>query len=183
MEKNCERFKSATYLDKTPSTLKRVSQPTTPASIMLLNRITEKKGFFNMNKLLIQKREEISETRVAKMVFPATTNHYDTLFGGIALQWMDEVAYIAATRFARKTMVTISTEQVDFKQPIPSGILVELIARVVHVGRTSLKVEVSIFLERLDSDKRTKAVTGHFNFVAVDNNKKPTPIFDEENNI
>ncbi len=134
-----------------------------------------------MNKLLIQKREEISETRVAKMVFPATTNHYDTLFGGIALQWMDEVAYIAATRFSRKTMVTISTEQIDFKQPIPSGILVELIARVVHVGRTSLKVEVSIFLEQLDSDKRTKAVTGHFNFVAVDENKKPTPIFDDKN--
>ncbi|MBR7887514.1 acyl-CoA thioesterase [Marinomonas sp. A79] len=134
-----------------------------------------------MNKLLIQKREELSETRVAKMVFPATTNHYDTLFGGIALKWMDEVAYIAAMRFSRKTMVTISTEQIDFKHPIPSGILVELIARVVHVGRTSLKVEVSIFLEQLDSDDRTKAVTGHFNFVAVDDvTRKPTPIFNEE---
>jgi acyl-CoA hydrolase len=134
-----------------------------------------------MNKLLIQKREEISETRVAKMVFPGTTNHYDTLFGGIALQWMDEVAYIAATRFARKPLVTISTEQVNFKQPIPSGILVELVARVVHVGRTSLKVEVNIFLEELDSDKRTKAITGHFNFVAIDENKKPVPIFSEDN--
>ncbi|BFM50807.1 acyl-CoA thioesterase [Marinomonas sp. THO17] len=136
-----------------------------------------------MNKLLIQKREEISETRVAKMVFPGTTNHYDTLFGGIALQWMDEVAYIAATRFSRKPMVTISTEKVDFKQPIPSGILVELVARVVHVGRTSLKVEVIIFLEELHSDKRTKAITGHFNFVAVDANKKATPIFDEDGNL
>lgn len=133
-----------------------------------------------MNTLLIQKREEISETRVAKMVFPSTTNHYDTLFGGEALKWMDEVAYIAATRFARKQVVTISTEQVDFKRPIPSGILVELVARVVHVGRTSLKVEVTIFLEELYSDKREKAITGHFNFVAIDNDKKPTPIFDEE---
>ena len=113
------------------------------------------------------------------MVFPSTTNHYDTLFGGIALQWMDEVAYIAATRFTRKSMVTISTEQVDFTQPIPSGILVELVANVVHVGRTSLKVEVTIFLEQLDSDVRTKAITGHFNFVAVDENKKPTPIFED----
>ena len=104
-------------------------------------------------------------------------NHVNNV---VYVQWMDEVAYIAATRFSRKTMVTISTEQVDFKHPIPSGILVELIARVVHVGRTSLKVEVSIFLEQLDSDKRTKAVTGHFNFVAVDSNKKPTPIFDKE---
>lgn len=133
-----------------------------------------------MNTLLIQKREEISETRVSKMVFPSTTNHYDTLFGGEALKWMDEVAYIAATRFARKPMVTISTEQVDFKRPIPSGILVELVARVVHVGRTSLKVEVTIFLEELYSDKREKAITGNFNFVAIDEDKKPTPIFPEE---
>ncbi|MEO9655876.1 acyl-CoA thioesterase [Marinomonas sp.] len=132
-----------------------------------------------MKQQLIEKRKEVSETRVAKMVFPSTTNHYDTLFGGIALQWMDEVAYIAATRFTRKSMVTISTEQVDFTQPIPSGILVELVANVVHVGRTSLKVEVSIFLEQLDSDVRTKAITGHFNFVAVDENKKPTPIFED----
>ena len=131
-----------------------------------------------MNTLLIQKREEISETRVAKMVFPSTTNHYDTLFGGEALKWMDEVAYIAATRFARKQVVTISTEQVDFKRPIPSGILVELVARVIHVGRTSLKVEVNIFLEELYSDKREKAITGIFNFVAIDENKRPTPIFD-----
>ncbi|WP_417553279.1 acyl-CoA thioesterase [Marinomonas fungiae] len=133
-----------------------------------------------MNTLLIQKREEISETRVAKMVFPSTTNHYDTLFGGEALKWMDEVAYIAATRFARKQVVTISTEQVDFKRPIPSGVLVELVARVVKVGRTSLKVEVDIFLEELYSDKREKAITGAFNFVAIDENKKPTPIFDED---
>ncbi|MBJ7549823.1 acyl-CoA thioesterase [Marinomonas ostreistagni] len=131
-----------------------------------------------MNTLLIQKREDISETRVAKMVFPSTTNHYDTLFGGEALKWMDEVAYIAATRFARKQVVTISTEQVDFKRPIPSGILVELVARVIHVGRTSLKVEVNIFLEELYSDKREKAITGVFNFVAIDENKRPTPIFD-----
>ncbi|TDR12596.1 acyl-CoA hydrolase [Marinomonas communis] len=131
-----------------------------------------------MNTLLIQKREEISETRVAKMVFPSTTNHYDTLFGGEALKWMDEVAYIAATRFARKQVVTISTEQVDFKRPIPSGILVELVARVIHVGRTSLKVEVNIFLEELYSDKREKAITGVFNFVAIDENKRPTPIFE-----
>ena len=121
----------------------------------------------------------MSETRVSKMVFPGTTNHYDTLFGGIALQWMDEAAYISATRFSRKPMLTISSEQVDFTQPIPAGELIELVARVVHVGRTSLKIEVCVFLEELYTDKRTKAITGHFNFVAVDENKKPTPIFEE----
>ncbi|TDO98211.1 acyl-CoA thioesterase [Marinomonas balearica] len=132
-----------------------------------------------MNQLLIKKREDMSETRVAKVVFPNTTNHYDTLFGGIALQWMDEVAYIAATRFARKQVVTISTEKVNFNKPIPTGILVELVARVVKVGRTSLKVEVNIYLEQLHSDKVEKAITGHFNFVAVGEDKCPTPIFSD----
>jgi acyl-CoA hydrolase len=48
-----------------------------------------------------EERIEASETRIFKAVFPNTTNHYDTLFGGTAMQLMDEVAFIAATRFAR----------------------------------------------------------------------------------
>jgi len=39
-----------------------------------------------------------SESRIFKAVFPNTTNHYDTLFGGTAMQLMDEVAFITATR-------------------------------------------------------------------------------------
>jgi acyl-CoA hydrolase len=42
-----------------------------------------------------------SITRVFKAVFPNTTNHYDTLFGGTAMQYMDEVAFITATRYSR----------------------------------------------------------------------------------
>ncbi len=43
-----------------------------------------------------------SETRQFKVIFPSTLNDHDTLFGGTAMQWMDEVAYITATRFTRK---------------------------------------------------------------------------------
>ncbi len=52
---------------------------------------------------------------MVKCVFPNTTNHYDTLFGGTALQWIDEVAFIIATRFSRQKMVTVSSDKVDFK--------------------------------------------------------------------
>ena len=78
-----------------------------------------------------------SETRIFKAVFPSTTNHYDTLFGGTALHLMDEVAFICATRFSRKKVVTISTGQIDFKKAIPAGTLIELVAKVISVGRTS----------------------------------------------
>lgn len=63
----------------------------------------------------LEQRKQNSETRIFKAVFPNTTNHYDTLFGGTAMQLMDEVAFIAATRFSRQRMVTVSSDRIDFK--------------------------------------------------------------------
>ncbi len=119
-----------------------------------------------------------SETRIFKAVFPNTTNHYDTLFGGTALQLMDEVSFICATRFSRKKVVTISTDKIDFEKPIPQGTIIELVAKVVEVGKTSCLVKVDIYKEDMYSYDREMAVSGHFKFVAIDNNKKPVSILD-----
>ena len=127
----------------------------------------------------VEERILKSETRIFKAVFPSTTNHYDTLFGGTALHLMDEVAFICATRFIRKKVVTISTGQIDFKKAIPAGTLIELVAKVDSVGRTSCKIHVDIFMEQMYSELRETVVSGTFSFVAVDENKKPTPILDD----
>lgn len=124
----------------------------------------------------IESRINASETRIFKAVFPNTTNHYDTLFGGTALHMMDEASFICATRFSRKKMVTISTDAIDFTKPIPQGTIIELVARINKVGNTSCVVRVDIFKEDMYSDAREIAVTGFFKFVAIDDNKKPTPI-------
>ena len=124
----------------------------------------------------IQRRIELSETRVTKAVFPPSTNHHNTLFGGTALAWMDEVSFIAATRFCRLPLVTVSTDRIDFKHPIPAGSIVELVGRVVKVGNTSLKVEVEVFVEDMYSATREKAITGVFSFVAIDDEKRPVQI-------
>lgn len=126
-----------------------------------------------------QQRIEQSETRIFKAVFPNTTNHYDTLFGGTAMQMMDEVAFIAATRFSRQRMVTVSSDRIDFKKPIPAGTIVELIGRVAYIGKTSVKVKVDIFIEEMYCDSREKAVSGEFTFVAVDENKVPVKIIND----
>lgn len=127
---------------------------------------------------LISKRIAAAKTSVVKAVFPFTTNHHETLFGGQALSWMDETAFIAATRFSRKRLVTVSSDKVDFKHPIPEGSMVELMANIVHVGRTSIKVEVNIFVEDMYRDGTEKAITGVFSFVAIGDDKKPVPILD-----
>tara|TARA_R110002020_G_scaffold66526_3_gene174887 strand:+ start:362 stop:757 length:396 start_codon:yes stop_codon:yes gene_type:complete len=127
----------------------------------------------------IEELKNKSETRIFRAVFPNTTNHYDTLFGGTALHMMDEASFICATRFSRKKMVTVSTDKIDFTKPIPQGTIVELIARVKDVGRTSCVVQVDIFVEDMYSYDREKAVTGFFTFVAIDDQKKATPIIEE----
>ncbi len=124
----------------------------------------------------IEKRIKASTTTIFKAVFPNTTNHYDTLFGGTAMQLMDETAFITATRFGRQQMVTVSSDKIDFKKSIAAGTIIELIGYVTHVGNTSLKVRVDIFVEEMYSDFREKAVSGEFTFVAIDDNKTPIKI-------
>ncbi|HWA33209.1 MAG TPA: acyl-CoA thioesterase [Cyclobacteriaceae bacterium] len=125
----------------------------------------------------IEDRKKRSITRIFKAVFPNTTNHYDTLFGGTAMHLMDEVAFITATRFCRTRMVTVSSDKIDFKIPIPHGTIVELVGEVGSVGTTSLKVKVDIYVEQMYSEHRELAVSGNFTLVAIDNNKKPVAIF------
>jgi acyl-CoA hydrolase len=126
----------------------------------------------------IQRRIELSETRVTKVVFPPTTNHHNTLFGGTALAWMDEVSFIAATRFCRLPLVTVSSDRIDFNHAIPAGSIVELVGRVIKVGNTSLKVEVEVFVESMSSDARERVITGVFSFVAINEQNKPIPVLE-----
>ncbi len=131
---------------------------------------------FSLSALITAKIES-STTRQTKAIFPDVTNHYDTLFGGSALSWMDEVAFICATRFSRLRVVTVSTDRIDFKRPIPAGKIAELVARVKKVGESSLVVGVEMFTEDMyDGAPRELAVKGDFTFVALDENKKPTRV-------
>ncbi len=125
----------------------------------------------------LEEKIKASETRIFKAVFPNTTNHYDTLFGGTAMLLMDEVAFITATRFTRKRCVTVSSDRIDFKKPIPAGTIIELVGKVSKIGNTSLDVKVDIYIEQMYEEGSIKAISGNFTFVALDENKKPTRIF------
>jgi acyl-CoA hydrolase len=117
--------------------------------------------------------EEDFETRMVEMVFPNQTNHYGTLFGGQALHFMDKIAFITASRCARKSMVTACSEHIDFIAPVKSGDLVEVIGRIAKRGNKSLTVAVELFSEELLSGKRQLCAEGKFVLVAIDQNDKP----------
>ena len=123
-----------------------------------------------------ENRKVRATTRITKLVFPQNTNPIGTLYGGTALQWMDEVAYLTATRFARRQVVTVSMDRVDFKVPIPEGAIVELIGEVTRIGRTSLTVRVLILLEDSRLGTQELAIEGHLVMVSVDDAMQPVAL-------
>lgn len=117
-----------------------------------------------------------TEARLLEMVFPDHANHLGTLFGGQALAWMDKAAFIAASRYARRTVVTARSDQVDFSLPIRQGQLVDITATVVAVGRSSMQVDVSLVAEDLLSGRRVPCTRGRFTMIALDAAGRPTAV-------
>ncbi len=121
-----------------------------------------------------------SEIRQFKVIFPNTLNDHDTLFGGIAMQWMDEVAYITAIRFSKKKVVTVSAEKVQFLLPMKSGTIAEIIGKVTKVKNVKIEIQVEIYIDDMYSDNRQKAVDALFTFAAINDENKPIPINTKE---
>lgn len=117
-----------------------------------------------------------TEAVLTEIVFPDHTNHLGTLFGGQALAWMDKAAFVAASRYARRTVVTGRSEQVDFKVPVRQGQLVELTARVVGVGRSSMQVDVDLVAEDVLSGDRRLCTRGRFVMIALDAHGTPAVV-------
>jgi uncharacterized protein (TIGR00369 family) len=116
------------------------------------------------------------QTIMSEVVRPQYLNHHGNLFGGYALQMMDTAAFTAATRLARKTMVTVAVDNVQFVAPVRHGEIVELIAEVVKTGRTSVTVDIHMYAESLLEGERRLSGTARFVFVAVDEDGKTVPL-------
>ena len=75
-----------------------------------------------------------SETHLFKAIFPNSLNANDTLFGGLAMKWMDEVAYITATRFTRQSMFTVNTENIKFLKAVCPNSIVEIVGKIENLA-------------------------------------------------
>ena len=120
------------------------------------------------------------EARLLESVFPTDTNPQGNLFGGTLVSWMDKAAGFAAMRRARGTVVTAAIEDIAFQVPILQGDLVEVAARVIAVGRTSMRVRVEVLKERPAEGTVELCTVGHFTMVAMGPDRKPTPVPPEE---
>ncbi|MHB2266071.1 acyl-CoA thioesterase [Aliihoeflea sp. PC F10.4] len=111
-----------------------------------------------------------------EVVLPEQANHYGTLYGANALHLMGKAAYVCATRHAHCAVVMAKADNIDFIRPIAVGSIIEMRARVVFQGRSSMTVDVDIVPEQHDAATAGPAVSGRFMMVAVDGDGIPIPI-------
>lgn len=101
-----------------------------------------------------QKRVEDSRTENTYLIMPKHINSYGRLFGGILMQWIDEVAGIVAHRHAGSIVTTACVDNLNFKAGAYLGDTVVLVGRMTYVGRTSMEVRVDTYAEDADGTRR-----------------------------
>ncbi len=116
------------------------------------------------------------ELYMSVLMTPDMANFIGNVHGGDLLKMLDQVAYACASRYSGSYVVTLSVDQVMFREPIHVGELVTFAASVNYVGKTSM--EVGIRVEAEDVRARTVRHTNscYFTMVAIDENRKPTLI-------
>jgi uncharacterized protein (TIGR00369 family) len=113
---------------------------------------------------------------MSELMMPNMANNMGNVFGGVILSLVDRAAAVAATRHARKACVTVSVDQVDFREPIYLGELVTARASVNFTGRTSMEVGVRIEAENLLTGQSRHTNSCYVTYVAVDEKGHPTPV-------
>jgi acyl-CoA hydrolase len=106
---------------------------------------------------------------------PHQANPHGTAFGGVIVAWIDMVAAMTAQRHCGKEVVTAGIDSLVFKEPIRIGDHVVLRAAINYVSRSSMEVGVQVTREDPYTGEKVVATTAHLTFVALDQNKKPTP--------
>ena len=113
-----------------------------------------------------------SRVETIHIVRPNHLNGANRLFGGILMQWIDEVAGIVAKRHAMSNVTTASVDNLTFLHGAYQNDMIVIRGKVTWVGTSSMEVCVDTYVENL-SGERHRINNAHFMMVALDENDKP----------
>lgn len=110
------------------------------------------------------------------LMTPDTANFSGKVHGGSILKLLDQVAYACASRYAGRYVVTLSVDQVMFRQPIQVGELVTFLASINHTGTSSMEVGIKVVAEDIRAKVVRHVNSCFFTMIAVDDAGKPVPV-------
>lgn len=110
------------------------------------------------------------------LMTPEMANFSGKVHGGAILRLLDQVAYACASRYAARYVVTLSVDQVMFRQPIMVGELVTFLASVNYTGKSSMEVGIKVVAENIRTQDVRHANSCFFTMVAMDDEGKPVAV-------
>jgi acyl-CoA hydrolase len=110
------------------------------------------------------------------LMTPDMANFAGNVHGGTVLKLLDQVAYACASRYAGRYVVTLSVDQVMFREPIHVGELVTFLASVNHTGTSSMEIGIKVLAENIQTQAMRHANSCFFTMVAVDDQRKPVAV-------
>jgi acyl-CoA hydrolase len=126
--------------------------------------------------LMVEERK-VADSRVetVHMVRPNHLNAAGRLFGGILMQWLDDVAGLVAKRHSRSNIITASVDNLRFIQGAYQKDVIVIIGKVTYVGHTSMEIRVDTYVENIEG-MRFPINRAYFTMVALDENDKPKKV-------
>jgi len=125
---------------------------------------------------MVKKAGQREPVIMTEIVLPSHTNALGTIFGGVVMGWIDIAGAIAAQRYARAPVVTVSIDYLHFIVPIKIGYTVQINAHVTYVGNTSMEVEVLVDAENSTTGDVRRATKAYLTYVAVDEFGRPKKV-------
>lgn len=124
---------------------------------------------------IIEKTVDESRVETVHTVRPNHLNAANRLFGGILMQWIDEVAGIVAKRHSMSNVITASVDNLTFLHGAYQNDLVVIKGKVTWVGTSSMEVCVDTYVENYLGERK-RINNAHFMMVALDENDKPVRV-------
>ncbi len=116
------------------------------------------------------------ELSMTVLMTPDMANFAGNVHGGTLLKFLDQVAYACASRYAARYVVTVSVDQVMFRQPVHVGELVSFLACVNYTGTSSMEIGIKVVAENIRSQQKRHVNSCFFTMVAVDDDRHPVPV-------
>ena len=118
----------------------------------------------------------VHQLAMTALMSPDTANFSGKGYGGSILKILDQAAYPCARRYAERYMVTLSGDQVIFRQPIQVGELVTLLASINQTCNTFMEVGIKVMAENIRSKVARHVNSCFFTMIAVDDDGKPVAV-------
>ncbi|MBC7464580.1 MAG: acyl-CoA thioesterase [Bdellovibrio sp.] len=110
------------------------------------------------------------------LMTPDLVNFSGNVHGGAILKYLDQAAYSCAARYSGQYVVTLSVDQVFFREPIHVGELVTFKSSVNYTGKTSMEIGIKVIAEDTRSKTTRHVMSSFFTMVSVDKDRKPCEV-------